>query len=153
MVKSTDLGLIPSTHGSSQLSNSGSRGSNEILCPPGAPGTQVCTIHKQIKHTHKNRHWMSDCRDCDLKIPQTEFSNHTAVCGRVVQLWHIKKEDCLDLGPERLITSQSGALVALLQDLGSIPITYMAAHNYVTPVPGDLIPLKHTYVMQTKQCT
>lgn len=34
---------------------------------------------------------------------------------RVAQLLHVKKEDCLDLGLERSISSQLGALVALLE--------------------------------------
>ena len=35
---------------------------------------------------------------------------------------------------------QLSALVALEEDPGSIPSTYMSAHPSATPVPGDLIP-------------
>lgn len=142
MVKSTDLGLILSTHSSSKLSNSGSRGSNDILCLPGAPGTQI------IKPTHTNRHGMNDCKDCESSIPQTEFSSHTAVCGRAARLLHIKKKGCLDLGLERWISSQLEALVALLEDVGSIPITTVCNSS-----SRGSDALRQTHAMQTKQCT
>lgn len=40
---------------------------------------------------------------------------------------------------------------ALAEDLGSVPGTYMAPHNYLIPVliPGDLVPLNALYAHGT----
>ena len=48
------------------------------------------------------------------------------------------------------MAQQLRALVALPEDLDSIPSTHMAAHNSVTPDPGDLTPShRHTHKQNT----
>jgi hypothetical protein len=39
-----------------------------------------------------------------------------------------------------VMTQQLRVLAALTEDSGSIPSIHMAAHNCVTPIPGDLTP-------------
>ena len=48
------------------------------------------------------------------------------------------------------MAQQLRALVALPEDLDSIPSTHMAAHNSVAPEPGDLTPShRHTHKQNT----